>query len=150
MYFVLAIGALLAFVVLMLRRTQMPPQIRSVIAVLFGFFAVALTVSFCTMLSARTLHIKPGDTWPPAFYTLSALYSVLAALLGGWVTGDVAPEMKQFWHGVALAAVMVALSLPGVLHPAPGEPAWHRGFLLIVPPLSAIAGASLARRRMRI
>lgn len=147
MLYVLALGFMLALVVMMLRRTQMPPVLRSVLAVVFGFFAMALAISLCTMIAGLIVH--PG-THPPAYLAASAGYSVAAALLGGWVAGDIAPPTQQLGHGVALAVLIVLFSLPALLHPAVGQPAWLRVFLATVPPVAAIAGAALAPRRWRI
>lgn len=149
MLFIVAIGLLLAFVVLMLRRTQMPPQLRSVIAVLFGFFAMALAISLCTMIVRRAMQLEAG-AMPQGYLLASAAYSVLAGLLGGWVAGDIAPTGKQVLHGVALALLMVLLSLYGFLHPAAGQPQWYRLFLATLPPLAVVAGSGLPSRRLRI
>lgn len=150
MIFDVAIALLLGFVVIMLRRTQMPPGLRSVLAVMFGFFSFLLAMTLCARTAARLLHITAGHALPPAYFTANAVYSALAALLGGWVTGDIAPTGQQLKHGAGLALLLVVLSALSVVHPAAGQPAWSRVVLAIVPPLMALVGSLLTRRRVRI
>ena len=143
---VLFIAAVVALAVLMLRRTVVPRRLRSVLAVLFGFFVVALSVTLLTMTTARLLSVHAGQ--PTATYlALNLVYSLAAAVLGGWVTGDLAPFLRVR-HGIALAAVMLAFGVMGLVHPAAGQPTVYVFFLAVLPPVVAVFGSWLAPRRV--
>lgn len=146
--FVALIGGLIFMVIRLLRRTQLPPVLRSVLAVIFGFFAMAITVTLCTFVTVLVLGLHTGAP-TPLYLGLNVAYSLGAAVLGGWVTGDLAPARSDL-HGGALGLLMVLLAIPGLLHPAPGQPAWYLWFLALIPPIAALAGAEMASRRMRI
>jgi len=121
----------------------MPRPLRSVLAIVAGFAAMVVIVIVCTLLSVKLMHLTTGH--PTPFYlVLNVLYSLAAAVAGGWVAARVA-GYRPLAHGVALALLIFALSALSLLHPAPSQPFLYQVFLTLVPPLAAVGGAALAR-----
>ena len=69
---------------------------RSVLAVLGGFATMAVIVIASTPLLAK-LFIKPGGAQgiPPNYLTANLVVGAIAALLGGMVTVQLAPDSAQ-------------------------------------------------------
>jgi hypothetical protein len=123
----------------------MPRPLRSVLAILAGFAVMFVIVIACTLLSVALMHLKTGHP-TPGYLVLNVVYSLAAAVAGGWVAARVA-GYRPITHGVALAALMFVQSALFLLQPAPSQPFLYQVFLTIVPPLAAIGGAALARAR---
>jgi hypothetical protein len=119
----------------------MPQPVRSILAVIAGFLAMMAVVIVCTLLSVMIFHLKSGHP-TPVYLALNVVYSLGAAVLGGWVAGRIA-RRSPIGHGIALGVVMLAFSIFQLLHPAPGQPFAYLVFLSIAPPLAAVAGAAL-------
>jgi hypothetical protein len=123
---------------------------RSVLAVLAGFVAMALTVIVATVLFARVLYPDAAPGRPPtptgAWLAVNFAYSLAAAVLGGWLAAYLAPR-APFRHAVALAVVAAAMALPGILGGgSPGQPAWYPAVLGALAVGGVLLGGKLARR----
>jgi hypothetical protein len=122
----------------------MPPILRSVLAVLAGLLAMAVIVMALTLLSVFALHLKSGRP-TPGYLTLNVIYSLAAAVFGGWLTARLAGR-SPIAHGIALAVVMLVLSAVSYLQSTGTQPIAYQVFLVLMPPVAAIAGAWLSRR----
>lgn len=123
----------------------MPRILRSVLAVIAGFLAMAVLVMVLTLVSVSALHVKSGHP-TPGYLTLNVIYSLAAALLGGWLAALVAGR-SPVAHGIALAVVMLALSAVSYIHYSGTQPFAYQIFLIVAPPLAAVLGAWLCRPR---
>jgi hypothetical protein len=122
----------------------MPQSIRSILAVIAGYLAMAIVVVILTMLCVAIFHLQSGHP-TPVYLALNMAYSLAAAALGGWITARIAGR-SPIAHGIALGAVILALSALQFLHPAPGQSFAYLIFLAIAPPLAAVAGAAFYGR----
>jgi hypothetical protein len=124
---------------------------RSVLAVVVGLAAMAITVIVATVLSVRLLYpeAEPGHHPAPtaAWLAVNFAYSLAAAVLGGWLAAYLAPR-APFPHAVALAVVAIAMALPGILGGgSPGQPDWYPPVMAAVAVVGILLGGKLARRR---
>jgi hypothetical protein len=125
-------------------------MVRSALAVLAGFVAMALLVMIATALAVRFVLRRPlasmrsQDPGPisAAYLATNVTTSVLAALVGGYVTALLA-ERDRVAHGLVLAAVMVMMSVVSVRQSGPAQPRWYRILLLAGMPALAVVGATL-------
>jgi len=123
----------------------MPPILRSVLAVIAGFLAMAVIVMALTLLSVFALHLKYGNP-TPGYLTLNVIYSLAAAVFGGWLAA-LAAGRAPVAHGIALAVVMLVLSAVSYVHSSGSQPVAYQVFLIVAPPLAAVLGAWLYRPR---
>ena len=116
--------------------------LRSVGAVLAGLVAAGATVMLLT--AAAVLLFFDGDfSAPPTgpYVTVNLAYTFGAGALGGWVTARLAARSEVI-HGVALAALMVVLTLVGGTGGgAVGVPAWYDTAVMVLGPLGVLGGA---------
>jgi hypothetical protein len=122
----------------------MPQPVRSVLAVLAGFLAMMIVVIVLTFACIAFFHLQSGHP-TPLYLAINMVYSLVAALLGGWITGRLAGRAPVA-HGVALAILMLAMGMMSLLHPAAGQSMLYLVFLATAPPLVAIAGSILSLR----
>ncbi|MGH7566593.1 MAG: hypothetical protein ACREK2_07165 [Gemmatimonadota bacterium] len=126
---------------------------RSVLAVLAGFAAMAIVVIVATVLFARLLYpdAEPGAPPTPtgAWLAINLAYSLAAAVLGGWLAAYLAPR-APFGHAVALAVVAAAMAIPGILSGgSPGQPAWYPAVLAALAIGGILLGGRLSPRRLK-
>ena len=121
----------------------------SLLAVLGGFAAMALLVMVTTALAAVLLvpggmmaMSQPGATLPRAYLTVNVLCSALAALVGGGITARLAAA-DPLWHGVALAVLMVLMSVGSMRQARGRQPRWYQFTLMTAMPALAILGGWL-------
>lgn len=121
-------------------------MVRSVASVLAGLIVAAVLVMAVTFLATAALGLPPGAPPTPAYLLLNLLGSALAGASGGAVAVRLAPH-RPHAHGIALALLILLLSLPTLLSaPAPGQPTWYGLALSVIGPLSVLAGGLLALR----
>ncbi|MGH7590314.1 MAG: hypothetical protein ACREL2_02660 [Gemmatimonadales bacterium] len=126
-------------------------MLRSVLAVLAGYAAMAAIVIVSTVLAVRFILRVPASAMrsmeqaPPSgtYLTANIVASALAALIGGRITGAIASQAPMT-HGLALAALMVAFGLLSARRSGAAQPRWYRTLLVTLMPAVAIAGAALA------
>jgi len=123
----------------------MPRNLRSVLAVIAGFLAMAVIVMALTLLSVAVLQLKSGHP-TPGYLALNVIYSLAAAVFGGWIAALVAGRTPVA-HGIALAVVMLILSAVSYIHYTANQPVAYQLFLTVAPPLAAVFGAWLYRPR---
>jgi hypothetical protein len=131
---------------------------RSFLAVLSGYFATTIVIVVLTVLAARLLipiellkQNPPGYT--QQYLIANFLYSFLAAALGGWVTGRLAPQ-HPLAHAGALTAVMLAVAATEMASRAGGnaaysQPSWYGWSIVCVGAAGALTGGWILARQMR-
>jgi len=124
---------------------------RSLLAVIVGFAAMAIAVIAATVVAMRLLYpeAEPGLLPAPttSWLAVNLVYSLAAAVLGGWLAAYLAPR-APFAHAVALAVVAVAMAVPGILSGgSPGQPDWYPAVMAGLAVGGILLGGKLARRR---
>ena len=132
-------------------------MLNSVVAVLAGYIVLAVIVMLGTALAVRAiLRQLPSALRAPAPGYLTTAYlaanlaaSALAAVAAGFVTAAIAGHARLS-HGLALAGVMVVLSLLSMQQAGASEPRWYQLVLATVMPAIAVGGAFLCGALARV
>ena len=125
-------------------------MLRSVLAVVAGY----LLIFAATILADVALGLLAPDAFPAAgegfapvpWMVLILVYSTIFAAAGGYVTARVA-RRAELKHGLALAAIMVLMSVGTMITYQGRHPLWFQLTLLVLGPLAVAAGAWLRARR---
>lgn len=131
---------------------------RSFLAVLSGYLALAVAVVVMTpvavwlFIPAELLKQRP-PAYTDAYIISNFVYSFAAAVLGGWVTGRLAPR-NPFAHGGALACVMVIFAIGDILakgarEAAAQQPSWYGWAIALTGAAGALAGGWLRARQVQ-
>jgi peptidoglycan/LPS O-acetylase OafA/YrhL len=120
----------------------MHPPLRSFLAVFLGYLVMAIVVVLLTVVAVQTMHLKSGQP-TPGYLAVNVVYSLLAAAVGGWVTGRLGRPLS-LQHGYALAAVMVVMGVLSYRHYTGSQPRWYQGVLVVLPAGCALVAAGLA------
>ncbi|MCH8812712.1 MAG: hypothetical protein IID07_12845 [Gemmatimonadetes bacterium] len=132
----------------------MTPFIQSVLSVLGAFFVVAVLVGLTTTITAQLMLGPDGPGTEPttAFLAVNLTYSVLFAIVGGYVAATVS-DHSPLRHAAALSVFMMLLGLTAWMlngrQPAPGQPDWYPWVINLLVPPTAILGGILVTRRTR-
>jgi hypothetical protein len=133
----------------------MPPFIRSVLCVVGAFSVVAVLVGVTTALIAQLMLGSTGPDAEPTtpFLVVNLIYSVLFAIVGGYVAATVS-DHSPLGHAAALSAFMMMLGLGTWWlinggQPAPGQPDWYPWVITLLVPPTAVLGGILVTRRTR-
>ncbi len=128
---------------------------RSALSILGAFFVVVVLVGLATALSS---NLMLGGTGPDveitvAYLVVNLAYSVLIAVIGGYVAATVS-DHSPLGHAAGLAGFMMVLGLFSWLvvnrgDPAPGQPSWYPFVIGVLVPPVAILGGILVTRRTR-
>lgn len=124
-------------------------MLRSILAVLAGYAAMAAIVIVSTILAVRFILRRPPSALrgvdPAAlsgpYLAANIAASAVAALGAGWITGTIAGH-DPLAHGLALAALMVALGLLSARQAGAAQPRWYQALLVTVMPALAVGGAA--------
>jgi len=122
----------------------MPDIVRSVIAVLAGYAAMAAVVVALTVIVKRISPAWAGsEATPNAPYAYTNLmYSFGAAMIGGYVAAVIGSH-APLAHACALAAVVLLLSIVSAVQIGDRQPRWYQLSLAIIGPLGAVIGGWL-------
>ena len=124
-------------------------MLRSVVAVLAGLVVVLGLVLITSSMLVLALGLPPDGPPTDTYLILNLVASALAGLAGGATAMRFAPHTPH-GHVIALAVVILLLSLPSAFSgPAPGQPAWYGLVMSIVGPLSVLVGGLLMIRWRR-
>ena len=130
----------------------MTPIIRSVLTVLGAFFVVAVLVGLTTALATELMlgSMGPGAEPTTPFLVVNLTYSVLYAIVGGYVAATVS-DRSPLLHAAALSAFMMLLGLTTWVinggQPAPGQPTWYPWVITLLVPPTAVFGGILVTWR---
>ena len=119
----------------------MPTLARSFVAIVVGYMVMMLAVIVLTLIMVKTMGLKSGHP-TPGYLAINAIYSFLAAAIGGFVTASIA-QVKPMQHAAVLAGVMFLMGIVSYMGYAGMQPRWYQLTMMIVPSLCALAGASL-------
>lgn len=123
------------------------PMLHSLLAVLAGFAAMAILVVVSTAVAATLL--VPGGmsatatgaaSLPRVYLIVNLGCSALAAFVGGAITARIAYG-SPLWHGGALAALMIAMSILSARQAKGTQPRWYQVTLMTAMPAVAVVGA---------
>lgn len=129
-------------------------MLRSIIAVVAGFVAMALITMIGTMAimtavvpgglkAMRAMGDAGGAGMPaptPRYLAMNIALSLVAAILGGWITARVASRAAS-GHLIALCVVIVLMSVVSAFGAGSSrQPAWYK----VVIPLVGVAGVALS------
>jgi hypothetical protein len=126
----------------------MPQPLRSTLAVLVGFVAMMFIVIVCTVACVKAFHLQSGHP-TPLYLAINVAYSLAAAFLGGWICARMAGRSPVI-HGAVLAAIMLVLGAFSYQGYKGSQPVWYQLFVILVPPLVAVAGAAMLRKHHTI
>jgi hypothetical protein len=127
-----------------------PRRLRSVGAVIAGFFATAV-LSVATDAVMHALHVFPplGRGMAPPLFALATAYRTLFTIVGGYVTAALAPA-QPMRHASVLAAIGVLAATLGLVvswsHIPEIGPAWYPIALVVLAAPSVWVGAKLRTR----
>ena len=131
-------------------------MMRSILCVVAGF-VVMMAVWMAATAAATELIVEgglfgaatgPRSALPPEYFAANLLMSAMGAMLGGWVTARLAPSAEMA-HVLALAGLMILMSLPGLLgygESQVAQPQWYIYGLPILCVSAAILGGWLRSR----
>jgi hypothetical protein len=117
-------------------------MIRSVIAIIVGYFVFAVSAALLFSISGR----DPHDAVPAWFLVTSVLYGCAFAALGGYLAALIA-RRKAFKHAAILTIVIGAGALVSLLS-RPGKGAiWSQAAALLLMAPSAMAGGYFRKQQ---
>lgn len=115
-------------------------------SVLAGFAAMTAIVMLGMAALMMALRIKPGTTPPPptAFLAGNVVVGLVAALVGGALAARLAP-FAPFDHVLALAGLVLAMSIVCAISYGDRQPRWYQAVLGIGAPLAVATGGFVAQ-----
>ena len=125
----------------------MPSWLRSIVSVLTGFIVFYVLQGLCSYLSSHMLHMN-FDTPTRGFLIANVAYTLLAALVGGYVGARVAPS-APFAHGVVTALLLLPLAILNLNKGFGSQETWAVVIRSVGAPIFAVLGAALDVSRHR-
>jgi hypothetical protein len=119
----------------------MPAIVRSVIAVVAGYAAMAAAVIALTVLVRKIspAWVGSGRT-PNATYLYTNLsYSFGAAMIGGYVAAVIGSH-APLAHACALAGLVLVMAVVAAVQIGDRQPRWYQASLALTGPLGAVLG----------
>jgi hypothetical protein len=127
--------------------------LRSVVAIVAGFWFIAATVWVGILIATRILMLAEGyngtipGTLPAAYLGARLAVSALGSVMGGWLTARIA-SFAPFAHACVLAALLAAMSVNLFLEPPdfaqPGHQLWwYAAANAVIGPLAVLLGGRL-------
>ena len=124
-------------------------MVRSILAVVAGYFTLAVLTSLTTYLVAYGFGLavaEPGAQPPLVYVVVNLVYSTVYAGVGGYVAARVATH-RPVRHALALAALLVVLGLVYTAVAINIQPLWYLlGLPLLGAPAAVLGGYVHARR----
>jgi hypothetical protein len=123
------------------------PIVHSFLALLAGFAAMAALITVSTAALTRLARGWIGaDAHPRTGYVFINLgYSLVAAMLGGYVTTWIA-RAHALTHTLTLALIVLLLGALSALQQRGRQPVWYQLLLVAVMPAGVLAGGLLRLR----
>jgi hypothetical protein len=122
--------------------------LRSIGAVVAGYAAMVVLVMVSFAVAAKAFKMAPGraggdGVTPPRGYLVFNLVSgLVAAIVGGWVTGCIA-QRNMLLHALALALLIAAMGVLSARKPQPGQPQWYPWTITLIGVVGALIGGEL-------
>ena len=119
----------------------MPVIVRSVIAVVAGYAAMAAVVIALSVLVKKIAPTWVGSERAPnaSYVYTNLLYSFGAAMIGGYVAAVIGSH-APLAHACALAVVVFVLSIVSAAQIGDRQPRWYQAALALIGPLGAVLG----------
>src|SRR5262245_40826968 len=118
-------------------------MIRSIIAIMAGYFVFAVSAGLLFSLSGR----DPHDSVPAWFLVTSILYGCLFAALGGYLAALIA-RRKVIQHAAALTIVIGAGALVSILSRPGAGAIWSQLAALLLMAPSAMVGGYICHQQL--
>ena len=118
------------------------------IGVVFASLGTTMLVVVLGTAAATAVLAGAGGELTTSYLAANLLISAAAAVAGGWLAVTLAAR-RPLIHGLAVAATLGVLSIPAILSPPSGQPAWYPVTLLALAMTGAAAGAVVAAARPR-
>ncbi|MBS0295583.1 MAG: hypothetical protein JSR45_04670 [Proteobacteria bacterium] len=122
--------------------------LRSIGAVVAGYAVMVVLVMVSFAAGARFFRMAPtragGDGMTPSkgYLTFNLVSGLIAAVVGGWVTGCIA-QRNMMLHAIALALLVAAMGVLSARRPQPGQPAWYPWVITLIGLSGALIGGEL-------
>ncbi len=102
---------------------------RSILAVVAGYFTMAIGIVLATLAAVFFMLADPTSTVPtPAYLAVNLGYSGFFAALGGYVAAVVARQ-SEYRHALAFAGIMIVLNAVAFVVSGgasqEGQPVWY-------------------------
>jgi hypothetical protein len=110
---------------------------RSVVGVLFGFGVFFAIVRMLSAFAGSMSNTAPGN-----YLLLSLTLTVVAAVLGGYVTARIAGA-HEFPHAAAVGLLIIAMGFISMREEGAARPDWYQITLAGCGPISAMIGAAI-------
>lgn len=119
----------------------MPVIVRSVIAVISGYAAMAAVVVALTVLVKRIAPAWVGSERAPgsSYVYTNLLFSYGAAMIGGYVAAVIGAN-APLAHACALAVIVLVLSIVSAVQIGDRQPRWYQVTLALLGPLGVVIG----------
>jgi hypothetical protein len=124
----------------------MNPWVRSVLAVVGGFAAMAVIVIAVTPLAMKAMRVEIARP-TRSYMVVNLAYSFTAALAGGYLAALIAGR-APIGHGVALAVFMLVMSGVSAKQSWGQQPKWYVAVLSLGGPVFCMLGAWLRSTQM--
>ncbi len=119
--------------------------LRGFLAVLAGLGVSMVLVVVFTWTASELMRV-PANEPTMAYIIVNLIISTLAAVVGGYLTGRMAPS-QPLAHAIGLGVFLFLLSLPMIISgPLLGQPTWYPTTIGIVGFAGALIGGLLAGR----
>ncbi|MFW5972811.1 MAG: hypothetical protein ACOCTG_02370 [Bacteroidota bacterium] len=119
--------------------------LRGILSILAGLAVTIVVIVVFTWMMAALTQI-PTNQPTPAYNTFIVIINAMAGLVGGLLTGKLAPT-SPFMHTVGLAATIFLLGLPMIIAgPLHGQPDWYPAAIAVSGAAMALVGGWLAKR----
>ncbi len=126
-------------------------MLRSVAAVIVGYFAMAIPILGTTAVHIFTVLGKFPErgahmSLPLSFGIVNLAYSTLFAVFGGYVCAAIAKQ-NRLKHGLVLAGLVFVLSLISVYFDRGQQPVWYQAMLVLLGAPATAMGAQIRAKK---
>ena len=119
--------------------------LKSVGAILAGYFALALPLGFMFFVASKL--VPPDALTRTPFLAFNVVCDILAGVFGGWVVARLAPRTPMT-HAALLAALLMAGAVGDTMaNRESGRPLWIGVLRVIVMPAAVLSGSKIMKRR---
>ncbi len=123
-------------------------MVKSIIAVVAGYAAMAILVIITTMLAAAFLLNDPNEV-TSAYLVVNLILSLISAVVGGWITAKLAPNNKKR-HVQILAGLIIVLGLLSLTQTLIGQPVWYPWVIMLIGAGGALYGGKYYEKKNNI
>lgn len=116
--------------------------LRSIVAVVAGFGAMAGIVIWLTPIAARYYGAEDFRYLNQAYMMANLAYSAAAAMIGGFITAWIAGS-REIRHAAALGLLMIAMSFVSMRVNGEQQPGWYEVVIGGLGPIAAMLGAAI-------